>query len=127
MKIAEDTEDRDIKDTAKVNFGMANASMKWNDHMSDILKGIEGIERQNNQEEDREEVAERSDEDEDPTCTKPPATRNVKPRTAPAPPPSVDGIDPVRKVLTAIRLPQYADKFEEVGYDDLRHLSSLHE
>jgi len=33
MKIAEDTEDREIKDTAKVNFGMANASMKWGDHV----------------------------------------------------------------------------------------------
>ena len=27
---------------AKVSFGMANASMKWNDHVQDILKGIEG-------------------------------------------------------------------------------------
>jgi hypothetical protein len=39
--------------------------MKWNDHMGDILKGIEGIEKQNNMEEDRDEVAERSDEDDD--------------------------------------------------------------
>ena len=65
MKIAEDTEDRDIKDTAKVNFGMANASMKWQDHVSDILKGIEGNEKTANAEEDREDVIERDSEDEE--------------------------------------------------------------
>ena len=65
MKIAEDTEDRDIKDTAKVNFGMANASMKWQDHVTDILKGIEGNEKMANAEEDREDVIERDSEDEE--------------------------------------------------------------
>ena len=65
MKIAEDTEDRDIKDTAKVNFGMANASMKWQDHVTDILKGIEGNEKAANAEEDREDVIERDSEDEE--------------------------------------------------------------
>lgn len=42
MKIAEETSDPETRENAKVNFGMANASMKWNDHISDILKGIEG-------------------------------------------------------------------------------------
>ena len=65
MKIAEDTEDREIKDTAKVNFGMANASMKWQDHVTDILKGIEGNEKAANAEEDREDVIERDSEDEE--------------------------------------------------------------
>ena len=65
MKIAEDTEDREIKDTAKVNFGMANASMKWGDHVQDILRGIEGNERSANQEEDREDIRERESEDEE--------------------------------------------------------------
>lgn len=65
MKIAEDTEDREIKDTAKVNFGMANASMKWSDHVTDILKGIEGNEKMANAEEDREDIQERDSEDEE--------------------------------------------------------------
>lgn len=65
MKIAEDTEDREIKDTAKVNFGMANASMKWSDHVQDILKGIEGNEKMANAEEDRDDVIERDSEDEE--------------------------------------------------------------
>ena len=42
MKIAEETEDNELKEAAKVNFGMANASMKWNEHMIDILKNVEG-------------------------------------------------------------------------------------
>jgi cyclophilin family peptidyl-prolyl cis-trans isomerase len=42
MKIAEETSDNTMKEDAKVSFGMANASMKWNDHVTNILKGIEG-------------------------------------------------------------------------------------
>lgn len=42
MKIAEETEDGDMKEQAKVNFGMANASMKWNQHVTNILQGIQG-------------------------------------------------------------------------------------
>jgi hypothetical protein len=42
MKLAEETQDPTTKETAKVNFGMANASMKWNDHVTDILKGVMG-------------------------------------------------------------------------------------
>jgi hypothetical protein len=37
MKIAEETGDNEMKENAKVNFGMANASMKWNNHVSSIL------------------------------------------------------------------------------------------
>lgn len=37
MKIAEETGDSEAKESAKVNFGMANASMKWNNHVSTIL------------------------------------------------------------------------------------------
>ena len=65
MKIAEDTEDSEIKDTAKVNFGMANASMKWQDHVGDILRGIEGHEKIAAAEEDRDEVPEAGSDDED--------------------------------------------------------------
>ena len=42
MKLAEETQDGETKETAKVNFGMANASMKWNEHVSDIMKGVMG-------------------------------------------------------------------------------------
>lgn len=55
MKIAEETEDSDLKEAAKVNFGMANASMKWNEHITDILQKVEGnnavIEKQELEEE----------------------------------------------------------------------------
>jgi hypothetical protein len=34
----EDTETREV---AKVNFGMANASMKWNEHVQNILVGVQ--------------------------------------------------------------------------------------
>ena len=44
MKIAEETGDADLKENAKVNFGMANASMKWNNHVTNILQGIENNE-----------------------------------------------------------------------------------
>ena len=41
MKIAEETNDTDLKEQAKVNFGMANASMKWHNHVTNILQGIQ--------------------------------------------------------------------------------------
>ena len=37
MKIAEETGDPEMKEHAKVNFGMANASMKWHNHVTNIL------------------------------------------------------------------------------------------
>ena len=40
MKIAEENSDTGMKEDAKVSFGMANAIMKWNDHITDIIKGI---------------------------------------------------------------------------------------
>jgi tetratricopeptide (TPR) repeat protein len=42
MKISEETGDSDTKENAKVNFGMANASLKWNSHITGILSQIEG-------------------------------------------------------------------------------------
>lgn len=41
MKIAEETGDSDLKEQAKVNFGMANASMKWTNHVSNILHNLQ--------------------------------------------------------------------------------------
>ena len=37
MKISEETADGDTKEQAQVNFGMANASLKWNGHINNIL------------------------------------------------------------------------------------------
>ena len=37
MKISEETGDTDTKEQAKVNFGMANASLKCNNHITGIL------------------------------------------------------------------------------------------
>jgi len=41
MKIAEETGDGDLKEHAKVNFGMANASMKWTNHVSNIMHNLQ--------------------------------------------------------------------------------------
>ena len=41
MKISEETNDGDMKEQAKVNFGMANASLKWSNHITGILQQIE--------------------------------------------------------------------------------------
>lgn len=41
MKISEETNDTDMKEQAKVNFGMANASLKWNNHITSILQQID--------------------------------------------------------------------------------------
>jgi len=40
MKLAEETKDGDLREAAKVNYGMANASIKWNDHVTTILKDV---------------------------------------------------------------------------------------
>lgn len=42
MKISEEVNDPDMKENAKVNFGMANASLKWNSHVTGLLAQIEG-------------------------------------------------------------------------------------
>jgi hypothetical protein len=55
MKIAEETGDPDVKEQAKVNFGMANASMKWTSHVSNILQNIEANEKENQIDEDDED------------------------------------------------------------------------
>lgn len=41
MQIADQTEDTETREVAKVNFGMANASKQWNKHVTDILKGVQ--------------------------------------------------------------------------------------
>ena len=41
MKISEDCKDTDMKEKAKVNFGMANASLKWNSHITGLLEQID--------------------------------------------------------------------------------------
>lgn len=65
MKLAEETQDPNAKETAKVNFGMANASMKWNEHVTDILKGINNNQGNLEKMEDEEELAERGMEEEE--------------------------------------------------------------
>ena len=65
MKIAEETGDTDMKEAAKVNFGMANASMKWTNHVTSILQNI-----QSNVKEDREEDEDNDDDDEEEYSTK---------------------------------------------------------
>ena len=67
MKISEETEDTDMREQAKVNYGMANASIKWSEHVNDILRGIEGNTQQLDKQEDDEEMAERDGEEDDQT------------------------------------------------------------
>jgi tetratricopeptide (TPR) repeat protein len=42
MKISEENNDNETKENAKVNFGMANASLKWNSHITAMLQQVEG-------------------------------------------------------------------------------------
>jgi hypothetical protein len=56
MKLAEETEDVDTKETAKVNFGMANASMKWNEHVGEILKQVTGVQQHMEKMEDEDQI-----------------------------------------------------------------------
>ena len=65
MKISEETEDTDMREQAKVNYGMANASIKWSEHVSDILRGIEGNNQVLDKQEDDEEIAEREGEEDE--------------------------------------------------------------
>lgn len=67
MKISEETEDTELREQAKVNYGMANASIKWSEHVHDILRGIEGNTAAMDKQEDDQEIAEREgEEDEQP-------------------------------------------------------------
>lgn len=62
MKIAEETGDGDLKEQAKVNFGMANASMKWTNHVNNILHGLQNGDQDGGALQEEEEEQE---EDED--------------------------------------------------------------
>ena len=55
MKISEDVKDNDMKEQAKVNFGMANASLKWNSHITGLLEQIEKNDFDQNKQDDVEE------------------------------------------------------------------------
>jgi len=65
MKIAEETDDSELREAAKVNYGMANASIKWADHVTGILRGIEGSNQVIDRQEDEDEFAEREDEEDE--------------------------------------------------------------
>lgn len=65
MKLAEETQDGTTKETAKVNFGMANASMKWNEHVQDIMKGVMGNQQALEKQEEDDDLAERGAEEEE--------------------------------------------------------------
>ena len=64
MKLAEETNDGDLREAAKVNYGMANASIKWNEHVHNILKDVQGAQEYVDKQEEEEEQAARMDEDE---------------------------------------------------------------
>ena len=95
--------------------------------------------RKQREEEHEDEESDEDDDDnelskdEDPTYTKKPtAPRKVQRRTAPsttriAPRAADYGMTMVKKVLTEMNLAQYAEKFEEEGYDDLRFLAEYDE
>lgn len=60
MKISEETNDGDMKEQAKVNFGMANASLKWPNHITGILQQIE----------DQNDFADKEDDERDDNVAK---------------------------------------------------------
>jgi len=63
MKIAEETGDSDMKEVAKVNFGMANASMKWTNHVTNILQNIEANVHENVKVDEFDDDDERDDQE----------------------------------------------------------------
>ena len=63
MKISEETGDSDMKEQAKVNFGMANASMKWTNHVTNILQNLQQNEKENNVGEENDSENEGEEED----------------------------------------------------------------
>lgn len=65
MKLAEETGEHGHKETAKVNFGMANASMKWNEHVQDIMKQVTGNQALLEKQEDDDDLQERGADEED--------------------------------------------------------------
>lgn len=65
MQIADQTEDSETREHAKVNFGMANASMKWNEHVQSILNKVQNNVTTDNKAEEDEEIAEREDEEDE--------------------------------------------------------------
>ena len=58
-----------MKEQAKVNFGMANASLKWNNHITGILQQIDDladdVDAKDNQDENVAQVDEVAEEAED--------------------------------------------------------------
>ena len=77
MKIAEEQGDNDAKENAKVNFGMANASLKWDSHVENILQGLDNsrveAEKQENEMDEEDE-----ENEEDPPTTKLPDIQQRK-------------------------------------------------
>lgn len=65
MQIAEQTDDNETRETAKVNFGMANASMKWNEHVLSILGKVQKAEKGITNAEDDEMAEQGANEEED--------------------------------------------------------------
>ena len=64
MKIAEETGDTDMREQAKVNFGMANASMKWSNHVTSILQNLQDTKTGDAVHEDEDRVEEEDEDDE---------------------------------------------------------------
>lgn len=56
MKISEDVKDDDTKEQAKVNFGMANASLKWNSHITGLIEQIEKTHEMQNKMDDLDDM-----------------------------------------------------------------------
>ena len=65
MKIAEENEDTDLHEAAKVNYGMANASAKWNEHITSIIKSVDAAKDALDKQEDDDDLQERVGEEDD--------------------------------------------------------------
>jgi len=52
-----------MKEVAKVNFGMANASMKWTNHVTNILQNIEANVHENVKVDEFDDDDEREDQE----------------------------------------------------------------
>ena len=63
MKISEETNDVDMREQAKVNFGMANASLKWTNHVTGIIQSIEDMQAHDDKVDAEEDMTEEKDEE----------------------------------------------------------------
>ena len=65
MKIAEDHNDTNNKETAKVNYGLATASLNWNEKIHEIMTQVDSNVKEQNDMDDEDNVVNEANADEE--------------------------------------------------------------